>query len=115
VRHGLGLNDFRDETRKPNHAPASPVENVGRVMGFDMTTDDKFLKAVLEAPVSVGRHVTQFQFVVADGIARRAPWLTTREIVRDTNAMMRVVFEYAIGHQRAPQRLSESRGDCVQN
>jgi hypothetical protein len=67
-----------------------------------MTSDDKFLNAVLEAPVSVGRHVTQFQFVVADGIARRAPWLTTREIVRDTNAMMRVAFDYAMGHQRVP-------------
>lgn len=62
-----------------------------------MISDNKFLKAILEAPVSVGHHVTQFQFVVADGIARRAPWLTTGEIVRDTNAMVRVALEYALG------------------
>jgi hypothetical protein len=78
-----------------------------------MSSDDKFLKAVLEAPVSVGRHVTQFQFVVADGIARRAPWLTTKEIVRDTSAMVRVALEYATRHQRVPQRSAESRGECV--
>jgi hypothetical protein len=61
-----------------------------------MNSDDKFLKAMLEAPVSVGRHVTQFQFVVADGIARRAPWLTAREILRDTNAMVCMALEYAL-------------------
>ena len=80
-----------------------------------MTSDDKFLKAMLEAPVTVGRHVTQFQFVVADGIARRAPWLATREIVRDTNAMVRVAFEYAMGQQPASQRSAESRGECIQS
>jgi hypothetical protein len=80
-----------------------------------MTGDDKFLMAMLEAPVSVGRHVTQFQFVVADGIARRALWLTTREIMRDTNAMVRIAFEYAMGRQRLPQRSSESREVCVQS
>jgi hypothetical protein len=58
--------------------------------------DDKVLNAILEAPVSVGRHVTQFQFVVGDGIARRAPWLTARELMRDTNAMVRAVLEYAM-------------------
>jgi len=63
----------------------------------DKVLDDKVLKAMLEAPVSIGRHVTQFQFVVADGIARRAPWLTAREIVRDTNAVVRFALEYAIG------------------
>jgi hypothetical protein len=63
----------------------------------DKVLDDKVLRAMLEAPVSIGRHVTQFQFVVADGIARRAPWLTAREIVRDTNAVVRVALEYAIG------------------
>jgi hypothetical protein len=62
-----------------------------------MTSDDKFIKAILEAPVSVGRHVTQFQFVVADGISRRAPWLTTREVLRETTAMVRVALEYAMG------------------
>jgi len=61
-----------------------------------MSSDDKLLKAMLEAPVNIGWHVTQFQFVVADGIARRAPWLTTGEIVRDTNAMVRVALEYAM-------------------
>jgi hypothetical protein len=79
-----------------------------------MNSDDKFLKAMLEAPVSVGRHVTQFQFVIADGIARRAPWLTTREIVCDTNAILRVAIEYAM-HLRVPQRSAESRGDYVQS
>jgi hypothetical protein len=83
--------------------------------GFDMTSDDKFLGALLEAPVNVGTHMTQFQFVVADGIARRAPWLTTKEIVRDTNAMLRTAFEYAMGHQRVPQHSAECRGECVQS
>jgi hypothetical protein len=63
----------------------------------DKALRDKVLKAMLEAPVSIGRHVTQFQFVVADGIARRAPWLTATEIVRDTNAVVRVALEYAMG------------------
>jgi hypothetical protein len=67
-----------------------------------MNSEDKFVKAILQAPVSVGRHATQFQFVVADGIARRAPWLTTREIVRDTNAMVRVALEYARGSTNEP-------------
>jgi hypothetical protein len=62
-----------------------------------MTSDDKFIKAILEAPVSVGRHVTQFQFVLADGISRRAPWLTTREVLRETTGMVRVALEYAMG------------------
>jgi hypothetical protein len=62
----------------------------------DKALKDKVLKAMLEAPVSIGRHVTQFQFVVADGIARRAPWLTATEIVRDTNAVVRVALEYAM-------------------
>jgi hypothetical protein len=61
-----------------------------------MNSDDKFLKAMLEAPVSVGRHVTQFQFVVADGIARRSPWLTAGEIVRDTKAVVCSALEYAM-------------------
>jgi hypothetical protein len=61
-----------------------------------MNSDDKLLKAMLEAPVSVGRHVTQFQFVIADGIARRAPWLTAGEIVRDTNAIVYMALEYAL-------------------
>jgi hypothetical protein len=62
-----------------------------------MTSDDKFVNAILEAPVSVGRHVTQFKFVIADGISRRAPWLTTREVLRDTTTMVRVALEYASG------------------
>jgi len=62
-----------------------------------MTSDDKFIKAILEAPVSVGRHATQFQFVIADGISRRAPWLTTREVSRDTTAIVRVALKYAMG------------------
>jgi hypothetical protein len=66
-------------------------------MSRDDKLDDKVLSAMLEAPVSVGRHVTQFQFVIADGIARRAPWLTAREIVRETNAVVRVALEYAMG------------------
>jgi hypothetical protein len=61
-----------------------------------MHSDDKLLKAMLEAPVSIGRHVTQFQFVVADGIARRAPWLTAREIMRDTDAMVCIALECAM-------------------
>jgi hypothetical protein len=61
-----------------------------------MNSDEKFLKALLEAPVSVGRHVTQFQFVVADGITRRAPWLTAGEIMRNTNAMVCMALEYAM-------------------
>jgi hypothetical protein len=61
-----------------------------------MNSDDKFLMAMLEAPVSAGRHATQFQFVVADGISRRAPWLTTREVLRDTTAMVRVALKYAM-------------------
>lgn len=61
-----------------------------------MNSDDKFLKAMLEAPVSIGRRVTQFQFVVADGITRRAPWLTAGEIVRNTNAMVCAALEYAM-------------------
>jgi hypothetical protein len=69
-------------------------------MGFGMTNDDKFIKAILEAPASAGRHVTQFQFVVADGISRRAPWLTTREVLRDTTAMVRVALEYAGGSRQ---------------
>jgi hypothetical protein len=62
-----------------------------------MISDDKFIKAILEAPVSVGRHATQFQFVLADGISRRAPWLTTREVLRETTAMVRATLEYAMG------------------
>jgi hypothetical protein len=58
--------------------------------------DDTFLKAILDAPVKVGHHMTQFQFVIADGISRRAPWLTAVELVRDTNAMVRVVLEHAM-------------------
>jgi hypothetical protein len=61
-----------------------------------MTNDKTFLNGVLEAPVKVGHHVTQFQFVIADGISRRAPWLTTRELVRDTNAMVSAVLEFAM-------------------
>jgi hypothetical protein len=62
-----------------------------------VSSDDKFINAVLEAPVSVGRHVTQFQCVLADGISRRAPWLTTREVLRETTAMVRGALEYAMG------------------
>jgi hypothetical protein len=61
-----------------------------------MTSDKTLLKAILETPVRVGHHVTQFQFVIADGISRRAPWLTTREVMRETNAMARLVLEYAM-------------------
>jgi hypothetical protein len=72
-----------------------------------MNSDDKFLKVMLEAPVSVGRHVTQFQFVIADGIARRAPWLTARELVRETNATVRIALEYAMrAGQGAPETTS---------
>jgi hypothetical protein len=70
------------------------VRRIGK-RGLNVNSDDKFVKAMLEAPVSVGRHVTQFQFVVGDGIARRAPGLTTREIVRNTNAIVRIALEYA--------------------
>jgi len=76
-----------------------------------MNSDDKFLKAMLEAPVSVGRHVTQFQFVVADGIARRAPWLTAGEIVRDTNAIVNMALEYALRVGQEPSgTISMLRG-----
>jgi hypothetical protein len=78
---------------------------------FDMTSDDKFIKAILEAPVSVGRHVTQFQFVVADGISRRAPWLTTREVLRDTSAMVRVALEYAVGAAKDTLGRTRCSGD----
>jgi hypothetical protein len=111
--------------------------------------DDNLLKAMLEAPVSVGRHVTQFQIVVAasrqlrlrpprprrvrvfrlarvggrsgtpqegfdmDGgheiwtSARRAPWLTARELVRETNAMVGNALEYAMRvRQGTPETTS---------
>ena len=66
-------------------------------MTRDDEINDKVLRAMLEAPVTIGWHVTQFQFVIADGIARRAPWLTAREIVRETNTVVRVALEYAMG------------------
>jgi hypothetical protein len=80
--------------RVSNGAPRWPKWNAAK--GLNMNSDDKFVTAMLQAPESVGRHATQFQFVVADGIARRAPWLTTREIVRDTNAMVRIALQYAM-------------------
>jgi hypothetical protein len=101
--------DVRDSLASDRHAKAAHPRFEWRAVllkwnaakgASNVNSDDKFVKAMLEAPVSAGRHETQFKFVVADGIARRAPWLTTREIVRDANAMVRIALEYAMGVDR---------------
>jgi hypothetical protein len=134
---------FLDERLRATIVALAPEMIAGKVVNkvhcnpCAAVGDDKLLKAMLEAPVSVGRHVTQFQIVVAasrqlrlrpprprrvrvfrlarvggrsgtpqegfdmDGgheiwtAARRAPWLTARVLVRETNAMVGIALEYA--------------------
>jgi hypothetical protein len=58
--------------------------------------DDRFLKAVLGAPVSVGGEVIQFMYVVADGLSHRVPWLNPHETLRDANVVVRAALEYGL-------------------
>lgn len=62
------------------------------------TDDDRLLRAVLGAPVNVGGEVTQFMYVVADGLSHRMPWLKPHETLREANAVTRVALEH--GFQR---------------
>jgi hypothetical protein len=62
--------------------------------------DDRFLKAVLGAPVNVGGEVTQFMYVVADGFSKRMPWLTARDSLREANLVVRRALEYGLRQQQ---------------
>ena len=62
------------------------------------TDDDRIVRAVLGAPVTVGGEVTQFMYVVADGISKRVPWLKPHETLGEANAVVRAALGY--GPQR---------------
>jgi hypothetical protein len=58
--------------------------------------DDRFLKAVLGAPVSVGGEMIQFMYVVADGLSQRMPWLKPHETLREANVVIRAALDYGL-------------------
>jgi hypothetical protein len=58
--------------------------------------DDRFLRAVLGAPVSVGGEVIQFMYVVADGLSQRMPSLKPHETLREANVVIRAALEYGL-------------------
>ena len=60
------------------------------------TDDDRILRFVLGAPVTVGGEVTQFMYVVADGISKRMPWLKPHETLREVNAVVRAALEHGL-------------------
>jgi hypothetical protein len=60
------------------------------------TDDDRFVRAVLGAPVTVGGEVTQFLYVVADGISKRVPWLKAHETLREADVVTRAALEHGL-------------------
>jgi hypothetical protein len=60
------------------------------------TDDDRIVRAVLGAAVTVGGEVTQFMYVLADGISKRMPWLKPHETLREANVVTRAALEHGL-------------------